>query len=220
MGPEATGRCFDSIVNNTEAQKDQDHVPVLVYSNPRIPDRTKYIIDEGENPVPFLKKTAKKLENAGAEILLMPCNTAHYFLDELKLYVNVDFLDMIKEAISSIPAGSTVGLLATDGTIKTGIYHKYAEENDIKLITPERKGQEIVMNAIYGIKAGNKDKSVKNDLVKVANKLQEQGAKWVIAGCTEIRIALKPSDLEEVELVRPIDEVSRKAIELAGGKVK
>lgn len=222
MGPEATGRCFDAIVNLTEAQNDQDHIPTLVYSNSRIPDRTKYILKDGEDPFPYIKRTAKKLEEGGADLLIMPCNTAHYFIEELQTELDITFLDMINQTVGSIPEGTRTGLLATDGTIETGIYHEYAEDRGIDIITPREGNQRKVMKVIYGkrgIKAGGKSSRLKQKILEVVEDLKNRGAGSVIAGCTEIRIVLHPSDIKDARLVRPIDEVAKKAIRLAGGNL-
>ena len=114
MGPEATAEFYRYIVSLTPAGRDQDHIKVLMYSNPKIPDRSRAITEGGESPLPYLVESAHVLERAGAGILAIPCNTAHYYLPELQARVDVPVLNMITETLSAfkglMPAASTVGL--------------------------------------------------------------------------------------------------------------
>ncbi|MFP4588618.1 MAG: aspartate/glutamate racemase family protein [Candidatus Acetothermia bacterium] len=223
MGPEATVECFESIVDQTAAETDQDHIPVIVFNRPQVPDRTAAILHDGEDPTPFLTEMATGLQRAGADFLITPCNTAHFFIDRVEKEIDIPILNMPEAAIQSIPRGSTAGLLATDGTIETGLYDKYAESNEVQLKIPEAEDQKRVMEVIYGqqgIKAGYSGTDLTQALVEVAEKLKEEGVQYIIAGCTEIRIVLEPSDLRELTLIRPIDVICRRAIERAGGKLE
>ena len=124
---------------------------------------------------------------------------------------------MIESTIDNIPEGSNVGLLATSGTIKTGIYQKYAEGR-IDIFTPDEKYQEIFMDVIYGkkgVKAGYYGEELTKSMLRVANHLKEKGANYIIAGCTEVRLVLENSDLENMTLIRPIDVISNSAVQLA-----
>jgi len=217
MGPEATRECFDSIIRHTPADLDQEHIPVLVYSNPQIPDRTESILGEGENPLPYLERSARKLEDAGANFLVVPCNTAHYFLGGIRKAVNIEVLNMIEETLSLLKSGARAGLLATKGTIKTGVYEEYSGEG-VEIVTPSSRKQAVVMDVIYGkngIKAGYKNEKLKDELLGVIDSLREKGVNAIIAGCTEIRLVLKDSDLEGVDLLTPIDVIAEKAVRKA-----
>jgi len=97
MGPEATLDLYRHIISLTPASRDQDHIQVLIYSNPKIPDRTKAITAGGENPLPYLREAAKLLEKGGAGIIAMPCNAAHHYLSEVRQTIHVPFLDMIEQ---------------------------------------------------------------------------------------------------------------------------
>lgn len=216
MGPEATLECFKSIINQTPAETDQEHLPVIIDNNPQIPDRTEAILQDGVSPVPLLQKSALRLEKAGAGFIIIPCNTAHYFIDEVEKVVDIPILNMIMATIEKLQPNSIAGLLATSGTIETGVYEKYSRERgNVDIVTPKERDQNIVMEVIYGekgIKAGYKTKNHKNKLLKVVAGLKKRGAQAIIAGCTEIRLVLSSSDLDNLNLLTPIDIISKRAI--------
>lgn len=218
LGPEATAELFIRIIKATPAKKDQDHIPIIIFNNPKIPDRTAAILYGGESPLIELIKTAQKLEKAGADFIVMPCNTAHYYYDELKSSVKIPFLNMIEltaEYVAKVyPNIKFVGLLATTGTVKTGLYQKFFEKYGFKIIVPNDEDQSIVMNGIYdGVKAGNLDLGRKL-LLDVANKLIDKGAELMILGCTEISVVIKNGDLR-VPVVDPLKILAEEAIKLA-----
>jgi len=217
MGPEATLECFKSIINQTPAKTDQEHLPVIIDNNPQIPDRTEAILHDGVSPVPLLQRSARRLESAGADFIIIPCNTAHYFIDKIEKVVDTPILNMIMATIEELQPDSIAGLLATSGTIETGVYDEYSREReDVEIITPTERDQNIVMEVIYGekgIKAGYKTTKNKNKLLKVAAGLKKRGAQAIIAGCTELRLVLSSSDLDNLKLLRPIDIISEKTVQ-------
>ncbi len=215
MGPMATVELFKRIVLKTPAKRDQDHPRIVIYNNPKIPDRTAYILGKGENPLPELIDSAKKLESWGADFIIMPCNTAHFFADDIQKAINIPLINMIEETAEYVKqlGIKRVGLLATTGTLTTGIYQKALEKRGIKVIIPNEKEQEKVMRGIYeGIKA-NKFKLGRELLLEIAKKLEKE-SEGIIAGCTEVSVALKPEDLE-VPLIDPMDVIAEKAVKLA-----
>ncbi|AGT34197.1 hypothetical protein OCC_13515 [Thermococcus litoralis DSM 5473] len=144
MGPLATVDLFKRIVLKTPAKKDQDHPRIIIYNNPKIPDRTAYILGKGENPLPELIDSAKKLEKWGADFIIMPCNTAHYFADEIQKAIKIPLINMIEETASYVEALGVkrVGILATTGTIVSGIYQKALKKRGIEALIPSEKDQE------------------------------------------------------------------------------
>ncbi|GAH56604.1 unnamed protein product, partial [marine sediment metagenome] len=129
MGPEATIDLFYKIIKFTPAEKDQDHFRIIIDNNPKIPDRTAAILGKGEDPLPALQETARNLEKAGVDFIIIPCNTAHYFLPQIQKSVNIPVLNMIeetaKETRKRIFPIQKVGLLASMGIYKTEIYHQH-----------------------------------------------------------------------------------------------
>ena len=201
MGPHATVDLFRKIIEATPAQRDQEHLRILVDNNPGIPDRTQAILGKGKSPLPMMIEMAKNLEKAGADFIVIPCNTAHFWLRELQESVSIPIIDMVEETAravnSEFPHLHKVGLIATTGTIKSQVYHQVFERRGWEVITPKEAGQEIVMKAIYGkegIKTGELEKP-KAKIIKVARKLLGMGAEIIVAGCTEVSLVLRQEDL-------------------------
>ncbi|MBA7569882.1 Aspartate racemase [subsurface metagenome] len=200
MGPEATAALFLKIIRATPALKDSDHFRIIIDNNPKIPNRVQAILGKGESPLKQLQETLHTLERAGAEIIAIPCNTAHYYYNELQASTNVPIINMISETAAyihnSFPNIKKTGLLATTGTIKAGIYHQALIK--LEIITPDVSEQEIVMNAIYvgqGIKAGYTQGKPRDDILEVAKALINRGAEAIMVGCTEISLVLTQEDL-------------------------
>ena len=216
MGPEATIDLFYKIIKFTPAEKDQDHLRIIIDNNPKIPDRTIAILGIGEDPLPSLQETARNLEKAGADFIIIPCNTAHYFLLLIQESVKVPILNMIektaKETQKKIPSIIKVGLLASIGTYKTEIYHQQFKKFNIEVISPEEKDKEEVMKAIYEVKAGNLSEGIKRNIIKIAQKLIDKGAEAIIAGCTEIPLILKEEDVV-VPLIDPTQVLAKAAVQ-------
>lgn len=220
MGPMATADLFKKITAMTEAASDNDHLHVLIDSNTAIPDRTEAILHGGGSPVYELCRSAKRLISIGADVLLIPCNTAHYFYHEVAACVEQPVLHMIRETAATLHMqGITkAGLLATDGTVQSGVYTDALEKYGITPVLPDSYGQQKVMELIYqGIKAGIKLDS--RGFQAVLEELLARGAQTLILGCTELPIAF---ELYHIQLpcIDPTSVLAQKAIELAGGRVR
>jgi aspartate racemase len=218
MGPEATIDLFYKIIKFTPAEKDQDHLRIIIDNNPKIPDRTAAILGKGGNPLPALQETAKNLEKAGADFIIIPCNTAHYFLSSIRESVRIPVLNMIeetaKETQQRMPQIKKVGLLASIGVYKSETYHQHFKKFNIEIISPQEKNKEEIMKAIYTIKAGDLSKRVKKNILKIVQKLIDKGAEAIIAGCTEIPLILKEGDIP-VPLIDPTQVLARIAVQKA-----
>jgi len=221
MGPEATSDLFRRIIRATPAERDQDHIRVIIDSNTSIPDRTGAIMGGGPSPLPEMMETGKNLERAGADLIIMPCNTAHYFYRELQGGLGVPLLDMIgltaRRIRDGLPDVRRVGLIATTGTLRTGIYERALEPSGVEVIAPSAEDQERVMEAIYDdIKTG-KIAEGKEIVAEVAAHLVEKGAEAVICGCTEISLVLEDGDLP-VPVVDPLQVLAEAAVAEASGR--
>lgn len=199
MGPAATLDLQREILRLTPAERDQDHIEVLVYSNPKIPDRSSAILDGGEDPLPYLVHTARVLERSGAGLLVMPCNAAHHFLDGLRQAVQVAIVDMVWETCAEVkarfPGARRVGLLAATGTVRSGTYTRCLAEHGIEVVAPSAADQERVQAAILETKAGRGHPATRASLESVAGRLVSRGAEAVVLGCTEVPLALGDSVL-------------------------
>ena len=138
MGPEATLDCYSRIISNTPAKTDQEHLRVIIDSNPKVPDRTAAIVAGGESPVPILVAGCRSLQQAGADFIIIPCVSAHFFLDEIQQQIDLPILsifDVVTETIiSDHPQIKTVGLMGTTGTINGGLFQKRLAVEGIKSI--------------------------------------------------------------------------------------
>ncbi|MFH1572493.1 MAG: amino acid racemase [Acidobacteriota bacterium] len=193
MGPEATVDFYREIIRCTPAEKDQDHIPVLIYSNPEVPERTQAILEGGESPLPYILRTAQVLEQAGAGILTMPCNTAHYYFSHIQAGVAIPILNMIEETLrrfrALFPDGSRVGLLATTGTVRSGIYQGVFARDGVEVLVPSLEDQDLIYRAIHQVKAGRQDEQTERMLESFGSALVQEGARAVVLGCTEIPLA-------------------------------
>jgi aspartate racemase len=202
MGPEATLDCFAKIIKNTPAKKDQEHLRVIIDSNPKIPDRPAAIIGKGESPVPALIHGCRCLQLAGADFIIIPCVTAHFFLEEIRREVKLpilSILDVVTETIvREYPQITNVGLLAITATINSGLFQKRLAADNIQTLVPDEVGQSTVMAAVADIKKTQPARSraqITADLIATAEGLVSRGARGIVAGCTEIPLALKPEHL-------------------------
>ncbi|MFZ5969827.1 MAG: aspartate/glutamate racemase family protein [Bacillota bacterium] len=220
MGPLATVKLFEKIVTLTDARSDQEHIRILIDNNTFIPDRTSYLVGIGEDPREQLIDSAKKLESAGADFLVMPCNTAHYFYNDILQQINIPFLHMIEETANIIlekyPGIEKVGLLATVGTCKTGVYADVFQKKGIQVLQPSEEHQQYVTDLIYGIKENRKVNI--DHFYTAVNALNSAGCQVCILGCTELSVAYDLFHLKGT-YVDALDVISRKAIEFAGKRV-
>ena len=217
MGPMATVDLMRKIIQSTDAKTDQEHIHILVDNNPQIPDRTAAIEGIGESPAKEMLKSAKRLEAQGADVLVIACNTAHYFLDDIKDKINVPIINMVEETVKyCVKLGySEVGLLCTVGTRNTGIYQKACNKFNLKLIVPDDEGIKAIQDMIYlGVKANNYNFDTTNIESVLAN-IKNKGAQSFILGCTEIPIAVQMYHLEGVFIDSSL-VLAQKAIEAVG----
>lgn len=226
MGPEATVHFFNLIVKHTAAAKDQDHIKVLVWNDPTVPPRTDAILGRGPSPLPRLLSGVKVLERGGADLLVMPCITAHYYAAEIAASAHVPLIDLreesLRDAKKRIPGLKKAGLVASTGTVQSRLFQEIFEKSGIEILTPKPAEQRAVMEAVFGkkgIKAGFTAGRPRTALVRVARRLIGRGAEAVIAGCTEIPLALRDSDLA-VPLIEPMRIGALACIRKAGYRIR
>lgn len=225
MGPEATVDCFDKITKNTPADKDQDHLRVVIDSNPAVPDRTAAIVGDGESPVPAMAAGCRALQRAGADFIIIPCVSAHVFLDGVQQVIELPILsifDAVAEAITrDYPAIKMVGLLGTTGTVRGGLFQQRIAREGIQTLVPDEARQTRIMEAIYDIKSSRPTRGrseITAELLAVAETLiagEPQGAQGIIAGCTEVPLALTQENLS-LPYFDAVTILSRAAILEAG----
>ena len=193
MGPLATADLFQKITLLTEAETDRDHIRVYIDSNANIPDRTAAILSNGPDPVPEMASALRNLEACGADCVIMPCNTAHYFLPRLQ---------------------------ATKGTLSAQLYQNALGEADVPYLTPETEEQDALMRVIYdGVKAGKGPDAYRADLLTVVEHMMTRGAGVFLLGCTELPLAAEAVGLT-VPVVDPTAELAKAAIRFCGFRVR
>ena len=190
LGPAATVYFYDMLTSMTQASCDQDHIDIVISSRASTPDRTAYILGtSNDNPAEYMVADAKKLVAFGADVIAIPCNTAHYFYDEVAQNIDVDVLNIIEQTCYAvkIAGGTCIGILATEGTVKSQAYHVVAHKMGLECVSPSREGQSLINSIIYDrIKQG---KSVDiNSFMSVAEDLFEHGADKIVLGCTELSL--------------------------------
>ncbi len=221
MGPLATADLFRKLTEHTAAASDQEHPRVCIDSNTDIPDRTAALLRGGADPVPEMVKSAKRLESIGADVLIMPCNTAHCFHASVAAAVNVPVLHMIALTRDALVRRGvrTAGLLATDGTVETGIYQKTFDGSGVSLLTPAADDQAAVMDVIYGgVKAGRRDYDAAA-FRAACEGLLARGAETLVLGCTELPLAFELYRLD-YPAVDPTLELALGALRFAGCAIK
>lgn len=204
MGPLATSDLFNKLVRSTVAASDNEHPHVIIDSNTNIPDRTAAILGHGESPLPQLIKSAQLLQNACADFLIMPCNTAHYFLPQLQSAVSIPILNMLEITLTELKRQSitAAGLLATDGTMQTRIYENLLEGSGITVHKLDSASQAELMRMIYSLKAGHCEFN-RAILIAGLDALITAGAQTLILGCTELPIAFAENNLSYYPLIDP-----------------
>ena len=189
MGPEATLDLMRRVLAKTPAQDDQDHIHLIVESNPKIPSRIAHLIEgTGADPTPELIRIAVNLQRAGAEALAIPCNTAHAYAHSIRRAVSIPLLDMVQLSVDRIASSrrvARVGLLASSAVLATELYAKAFAGQGIAVVYPER--QDEVMSLIKAVKRGETGSNVHAALAQIAAELANQ-ADVLLIGCSELSV--------------------------------
>lgn len=221
LGPWATAYFMQLLVDMTKADKDQQHIPSIVISRPQIPDRTDYIVGRSkENPLSEIIYIGQQLAQLGAEYIAIPCITAHYFQEEFANRIPVPVINVVRETVLHVKEAQidTVGLLATNGTIESGIFQKEFEKSGIRVILPQEREQKAVMELIYEeIKAGKSLRGTNRTdrFLEVSGQLSDNGAQLQILGCTELSM-LKREQLIGEGYLDVMEVLAREAVKCCG----
>lgn len=217
MGPDATVDFMARVLAYTPSAVDQDHVRMLVDHNPRIPSRQKAMRGEGANPGPVLAEMAAGLETGGADFIVMPCNAAHAWQDDIIAATRIPFVSIVEESVRAAREhgiGGPVGVLTTPGCLTAGLYQEALADVDVVLQKPDELGE--AMSLIDQIKAGDQSETVSRGLRALAERLVARGAAVLIAACTELPLVLDES-MFDVPLVASTDVLAEKTVSLALG---
>jgi aspartate racemase len=197
MGPAATADFLLRLTRLTPAERDQDHVPTLVYSDPQTPDRSDAILGRGPSPLRAMARGVEFLNQAGCALIAIPCNSAHYWYDELRHLSSAPILHIADATADRVGAGldaQTVGVMATDGTIQSQIYHARLGARGLSVLDLTEQGDRSpVMRGIRALKAG-RDEAARRHLLSAGQELVGRGARALILACTDISAALPGVD--------------------------
>lgn len=213
LGPMSTVYFCELLNRHTLAHKDSDHIDMLVSSRASTPDRTAFILGTSrEDPLPIMLEDAKRLENAGVDLIVIPCNTAHYFYDGLSLACRVPILNIIRETVAHLlrTGVQTFGLLATYGTVRSGAYHRVCAEQNITCLTPTDTEQATITSLIYDQIKQNKPADL-TAFSRIADALCARGCEKLVLGCTELSL-LKKQGLCDDRFVDSLDVLAYRTI--------
>ncbi|MBO5023694.1 MAG: aspartate/glutamate racemase family protein [Clostridia bacterium] len=221
MGPAASARFYSMLTNFTKAECDQNHMEILLHSLPSIPDRTAFILKQSaDDPFERIKTALEKLENAGAEIIAVPCNTAEYFYSKLQSIISVPILSITKAAVlSAYEAGfSKVGILATEGTIYAGTYQKACNIYGLQYDLPSDSEQDLLNDMIY--------KYIKRSLpvpylcvLRLLQEFGEHGCDAYILGCTELSFISNALKQKNYKFIDSLEALALQSIKACGYEV-
>lgn len=220
MGPDATVDFMAKVVAMTPAGLDQDHVHMIVDHDPTIPDRQAAIASDNDDVTGRLGRMARRLEVAGADFLVMVCNTAHVFLDDVRSTTNIPFINIIEESVAETdrlcPDVRSVGVMATVACLETRLYQDEIERSGRSAVITNERYTRQLMDLINAVKAGDQGEAVRQGMQAIATVLVNDGAEVLIAGCTEIPLVFGGAN-STVPVVESTNVLARRTVDLATG---
>ena len=220
-GPEATEALLHQIIAHTPVKREEDHLRLLIDNNPQIPKPSLAISGEGDDPLPALIASAELLERAGADFIVIPCNSAHFFLEGIRRAVAIPVLSIIDETVASVKrAGcASVGLLASTGLVASGLYQEALAGAGISVVLPEEPMQAEMMDGILSFKDTGDADRLCDVLARACARLVDEGARGLVLGCTELPVVLAGQSLD-VPLFDTIEILALAAVREALGEME
>jgi aspartate racemase len=199
MGPEATVDFYRQVIELTPAGCDQEHIPAIIYSHTGVPDRTESILNGRHDCLPALISGVTFLEQAGAEVIAIPCNTAHYYIDKMRAATQIAILSIIEETVAAVLAAKCVprhiAVFGTEGIRITNLYGRVLEASGVCCLYPGITPQKRIMDIIGSVKSGKAGVAERNELLAMAEDMRKTGADALLLGCTELPILLRDQDI-------------------------
>jgi aspartate racemase len=215
MGPAATVDFYAKLVRHTPAERDQDHLRVVIWADPSVPNRQEALLAGGTDPTPWLENGVSRLVASGAEIVVVPCNTVHAYLEPVMAAAPVEFIDIIDVTVDAVRRRGVarVGLLATDGALASGLFQDAFDSAGIEWVLPDSAGQESVMDLVTKVKTGRVDDETREQMRRRLESLRDAGAVTVVAGCTEISALLDGMPIpDDVGVLDPATELALRTL--------
>lgn len=221
LGPLASAYFYELLIEHTKAKRDQDNIDIIMSGRATTPDRTDFILgDSDDSPLPYMIEDAKLLEQYGADAIVIPCNTAHYFIDQVRDSVSVPVPSIIDETAEFVKGSGAkkVAILATEGTISAGSYQDALTARGVEYQVPDEKEQSTITSVIYdSVKCGKLEDASR--LLDVANSLFEEGCDLAILACTELSV-LKRELSRDDRFLDSLEVLAHRAITMFGRKTQ
>lgn len=218
MGPLATVDFFERVIELTSsagASRDQEHLPLLVANLPHTPDRSSAMLKTGEDALPALLDGIDMLNRNGVELIAIPCNSAHYWYDAMREHSRAPILHIAEACVAAIGRGTRrVAVLATGGTLWSGLYQRVLERYDFEPVVPDDATQQHVDACIHAVKAGDLDTAAR-DLASALAGFAAHGAQVAVMGCTEIPLAARHIGPAPMPLIDSTLELARATVSYA-----
>ena len=216
MGPAAGAEFLRLLARDAPVERDQDHPGIIMLSEPSIPDRTQAIMGQGEDPTPRLRRCLERLTEWGADVLAVPCNTAHFFIDRFRDELRVPFIHIVEATVKAAAANSPDGawLLSTSGTRISGLYAKYAGREGYRLLNPPDKTQELIQMCVLQVKAG-KIAEAGALIREIIEGLWSEDDRLIMTACTELPLAYAASGLppqQEISSLQALSDACLKSL--------
>ena len=200
LGPMSTVYFYELLTAHTQAQTDADHIDLIISSRASTPDRTAFLLGRSkDDPFPAMREELHRLKNAGAELLVIPCNTAHTFYEKLQAASDAPILNIIEQTVAHLKRGGIkqFGLLATEGTVRSGAYQHFCKSNQITCILPTDEEQAEISAFIYRDIKQNRPVDMER-FFKIADALRARGCERLVLGCTELSLLKKQGLSDEI----------------------
>ena len=214
MGPAASAEFVNRLIAQTPATCDQKHIPFVLWSDPRVPDRSTSMRNGDDKPLPYLLEGIKGLKHAGCDLIVIPCNTAHFWFHELKKHAYIiHIVDSVADALTDINVtNTTIGIMGTQATIELGLYQYRLNKLGWDCIVPTKDEMDTKVQPAIDLIKGGKIHESQPLLVDVIHTLIDRGAKAVVLGCTELPLAIKILNEEGIPIVNSIDSLVKSVI--------
>lgn len=214
MGPAASAEFVTRLVAQTPATCDQEHIPFVLWNNPQIPDRSTSLRNEDDRPLPFLLEGIKILKAARCDLIVIPCNTAHFWYDDMvKLKVPiVHIVDSVADALRDVNVTGTIGVMGTQATVELGLYQYKLNKAGWSCIVPSKEEMNTLVQPAIDLIKGGKLLESQLPLMKVVHSLIDRGAQAVVLGCTELPLSIKISSENGVPLINSIDSLVKSVL--------
>jgi aspartate racemase len=215
MGPAASAEFLVRLINQTPAKKDQDHIPTILWSDSRVPDRSTSMRNGDDAPLPYLIEGVQGLKNAGCTCIVIPCNTAHFWFHELNKHARIiHIVDSVADALRNVKViNTTIGVMGTQATIELGLYQYKLNKLGWDCIVPSKEEMNTLVQPAINLVKANNIVDAHPMLMNVINSLIDRGAESVILGCTEIPLSITEDTVRGIPVINSIDSLVKAAIQ-------